>query len=69
MRFRDGTEATCYIPGAGHNLTEHASVLVRGGKTPDLPGVRYKIVRGVLDCNSVKDRKQSRSRYGSKKDD
>nr|AAG23686.1 ribosomal protein S12 [Thraustochytrium aureum] len=56
-----------YIPGEGHNLQEHASVLVKGGKTKDLPGVRYKIIRGALDCAGVSLRKKSRSKYGSKK--
>lgn len=56
-----------YIPGCGHNLQEHASVLVKGGKTKDLPGVRYKIVRGALDCAGVINRKKSRSKYGTKK--
>ena len=60
-------EVTCYIPGEGHNLQEHSIVLVRGGRVKDLPGVRYKIVRGTLDTAGVKDRKQARSRYGAKK--
>jgi len=57
-----------YIPGEGHNLQEHSIVLVRGGRVKDLPGVRYKIVRGSLDTQGVKDRKQSRSRYGAKRE-
>jgi small subunit ribosomal protein S12 len=63
-----GMEVTAYIPGEGHNLQEHSIVLVRGGRVKDLPGVRYKIVRGSLDTQGVKDRKQSRSRYGAKKE-
>jgi len=60
-------EVTAYIPGEGHNLQEHSMVLVRGGRVKDLPGVRYKIVRGALDTQAVKDRQQARSRYGAKK--
>ena len=60
-------EVTCYIPGEGHNLQEHSVVLVRGGRVKDLPGVRYKVVRGTLDASGVSDRKQSRSRYGVKR--
>ncbi|MBB5136010.1 small subunit ribosomal protein S12 [Thermocatellispora tengchongensis] len=67
VRFREGTEVTAYIPGVGHNLQEHSIVLVRGGRVKDLPGVRYKIVRGALDAQGVKNRKQARSRYGTKK--
>src|SRR5580765_7431754 len=67
VRLTSGTEVTCYIPGVGHNLQEHSIVLVRGGRVKDLPGVRYKIVRGTLDTAGVKDRKQARSRYGAKK--
>jgi small subunit ribosomal protein S12 len=67
VRFTDGTEVTAYIPGEGHNLQEHSIVLVRGGRVKDLPGVRYKVVRGVLDTQGVKSRKQARSRYGAKK--
>src|SRR5699024_12445347 len=63
-----GTEVTAYIPGEGHNLQEHSIVLVRGGRVKDLPGVRYKIVRGALDTQSVKGRQQARSRYGAKKE-
>jgi small subunit ribosomal protein S12 len=67
VRLTSGIEVTCYIPGVGHNLQEHSIVLVRGGRVKDLPGVRYKIVRGTLDTAGVKDRRQARSRYGSKK--
>jgi small subunit ribosomal protein S12 len=61
-------EVTAYIPGVGHNLQEHSIVLVRGGRVKDLPGVRYKIIRGTLDTQGVKNRKQARSRYGAKKE-
>src|SRR5690606_36986049 len=61
-------EVTAYIPGVGHNLQEHSMVLVRGGRVKDLPGVRYKIVRGSLDTQGVRGRKQARSRYGAKKE-
>ncbi|MFO7882890.1 MAG: 30S ribosomal protein S12 [Kosmotogaceae bacterium] len=67
VRLSNGTEVTAYIPGEGHNLQEHSVVLVRGGRVRDLPGVRYKVVRGVLDAEGVADRKQSRSRYGTKR--
>ena len=67
MRLTTGIEVSAYIPGEGHNLQEHSMVLVRGGRVKDLPGVRYKIVRGSLDTQGVKDRKQARSRYGAKK--
>ncbi len=67
VRLSNGYEVTCYIPGIGHNLQEHSIVLVRGGRVKDLPGVRYKIIRGALDAQGVKDRKQSRSKYGAKK--
>ena len=60
-------EITAYIPGEGHNLQEHSIVLIRGGRVRDLPGIRYKIVRGVLDTLGVTNRKQARSRYGAKK--
>jgi small subunit ribosomal protein S12 len=60
-------EITAYIPGEGHNLQEHSMVLVRGGRVPDLPGVRYHIVRGTLDAEGVSDRQTSRSKYGTKK--
>ena len=68
VKLRNGTEVTAYIPGEGHNLQEHSLVLVRGGRVKDLPGVRYKIIRGSLDTQGVKDRKQARSRYGAKKE-
>jgi small subunit ribosomal protein S12 len=67
VRLNSGVEVTAYIPGEGHNLQEHSIVLVRGGRVKDLPGVRYKIIRGTLDAAGVKNRKQSRSRYGAKK--
>ncbi len=67
VRLTNGIEITAYIPGEGHNLQEHSVVLVRGGRVKDLPGVRYHIVRGTLDCLGVKDRKRSRSKYGVKK--
>jgi hypothetical protein len=66
-RLTSGVEITAYIPGVGHNLQEHSIVLVRGGRVKDLPGVRYKIIRGTLDTSGVRDRKQARSRYGAKK--
>jgi len=62
-----GKEITAYIPGVGHNLQEHSIVLVRGGRVPDLPGVRYHIIRGTLDAGGVADRKQGRSLYGAKR--
>jgi len=67
VRLTNGIEVTSYIPGIGHNLQEHSVVLIRGGRVKDLPGVRYHIVRGTLDSVGVKDRKQSRSKYGSKR--
>ena len=67
VRLTSGFEVTAYIPGVGHNLQEHSVVLVRGGRVKDLPGVRYHIVRGTLDTDGVKDRKNSRSKYGGKK--
>ncbi len=67
VRLTSGYEVTSYIPGIGHNLQEHSVVLVRGGRVKDLPGVRYHIVRGSLDAVGVQDRKQSRSKYGSKR--
>jgi small subunit ribosomal protein S12 len=67
VRLTSGYEVTAYIPGEGHNLQEHSVVLVRGGRVKDLPGVRYHIVRGVYDAQGVKDRKKSRSKYGTKK--
>ena len=68
VRLTSGIEVSAYIPGEGHNLQEHSMVLVRGGRVKDLPGVRYKIIRGALDTQGVKDRKQARSRYGAKKE-
>jgi small subunit ribosomal protein S12 len=68
VRLTSGIEITAYIPGVGHNLQEHSIVLVRGGRVKDLPGVRYKIVRGTLDTSGVRDRKQARSRYGAKRE-
>ena len=67
VRLVNGIEVTAYIPGEGHNLQEHSIVLVRGGRVRDLPGVRYKIIRGAYDCAAVQDRKQARSRYGAKR--
>lgn len=67
VRLSNGMEVTAYIPGEGHNLQEHSVVLIRGGRVKDLPGVRYKIVRGVYDTQGVDGRKKSRSRYGTKK--
>ena len=66
VRLSSGVEVTAYITGEGHNLQEHSIVLVRGGRVRDLPGVRYKIIRGALDAAGVKNRKQARSRYGAK---
>ena len=66
VKLSNGMEVTAYIPGEGHNLQEHSVVLIRGGRVKDLPGVRYHIVRGVLDTTGVENRKQGRSRYGSK---
>ena len=67
VRLTNGVEVTAYIPGVGHNLQEHAIVLIRGGRVKDLPGVRYHIIRGTLDTMGVQDRKQGRSKYGAKK--
>jgi small subunit ribosomal protein S12 len=67
VRLSSGMEITAYIPGEGHNLQEHSIVLVRGGRVRDLPGVRYKVIRGALDAAGVDGRKQARSRYGVKK--
>ncbi len=67
VRLTNGMEVTAYIPGEGHNLQEHSMVLVRGGRVKDLPGVRYHVVRGVLDTAGVENRKQQRSKYGAKK--
>jgi len=66
VRLTNGLEVTAYIPGEGHNLQEHSVVLIRGGRVKDLPSVRYHIVRGVLDTTGVDDRKQGRSKYGTK---
>jgi small subunit ribosomal protein S12 len=67
VRLSNGVEVTAYIPGEGHNLQEHSVVLIRGGRVKDLPGVRYHIVRGTLDAQGVNNRKQGRSKYGTKK--
>lgn len=67
VKLTNGIEVTAYIPGIGHNLQEHSIVLLRGGGTKDLPGVRYKVIRGALDTAGVNNRKQARSRYGTKK--
>ncbi len=68
VRLTNGMEVTAYVPGIGHNLQEHSVVLLRGGRVKDLPGVRYHIVRGVLDSSGVEGRKQKRSKYGAKKE-
>jgi small subunit ribosomal protein S12 len=68
VRLTSQIEVTAYIPGVGHNLQEHSIVLVRGGRVRDLPGVRYKVIRGSLDTQGVRNRKQARSRYGAKKE-
>ena len=67
VRLTNGIEVTAYIPGVGHNLQEHSIVLIRGGRVKDLPGVRYHTVRGTLDCAGVSDRRQGRSKYGTKR--
>ena len=67
VRLTNGFEVTAYIPGEGHNLQEHSIVLIRGGRVKDLPGVRYHIIRGTLDTQGVKDRRQRRSKYGAKR--
>ncbi|MGL5296505.1 MAG: 30S ribosomal protein S12 [Culicoidibacterales bacterium] len=67
VRLTNGIEVTAYIPGEGHNLQEHSVVLIRGGRVKDLPGVRYRIIRGALDTAGVNNRRQSRSRYGAKR--
>jgi small subunit ribosomal protein S12 len=67
VRLTNGYEVTSYIPGEGHNLQEHSVVLIRGGRVKDLPGVRYHIIRGTLDTQGVKDRRQRRSKYGAKR--
>ncbi|MBI2171250.1 MAG: 30S ribosomal protein S12 [Chloroflexi bacterium] len=66
VRLTNGIEVTAYIPGEGHTLQEHSVVLIRGGRVPDLPGVRYHVVRGTLDTTGVENRKQGRSKYGAK---
>ena len=68
VRLTNGMEVTAYIPGEGHNLQEHSVVVIRGGRVKDLPGVRYHIVRGMLDAGGVEGRKQGRSKYGAKKE-
>ena len=67
IRLTNGHEVTGYIPGEGHNLQEHSVVLIRGGRVPDLPGVRYHIIRGALDTQGVQKRRQGRSKYGAKR--
>lgn len=67
VRLTNGKEVTAYIPGIDHNLQEHSTVMIRGGRVRDLPGVRYHIIRGVLDCAGVSGRRQGRSKYGAKK--
>lgn len=67
VRLTSGYEVTAYIPGEGHNLQEHSVVLIRGGRVKDLPGVRYHIIRGALDCAGVEGRRKSRSKYGTKR--
>ena len=67
IRLTNGFEVTAYIPGEGHNLQEHSIVLIRGGRVKDLPGVRYHVIRGTLDTSGVSDRRQSRSKYGTKR--
>jgi len=67
VKLTSGFEVTAYIPGIGHNLAEHSVVLIRGGRVPDLPGVRYHIIRGTLDAAGTTDRKQGRSKYGTKR--
>jgi len=68
VRLSNGIEVTSYIPGVGHNLQEHSVVLIRGGRVRDLPGVRYHVIRGTLDCQGMQGRKQGRSKYGMKRD-
>ena len=67
IRLTNGCEVTSYIPGEGHNLQEHSVVMIRGGRVKDLPGVRYHVIRGTLDTQGVKDRRQRRSKYGAKR--
>lgn len=69
VRLSNGMEVTAYIPGEGHNLQEHSVVLIRGGRVKDLPGIRYKVIRGKLDVAGVEKRRQSRSKYGARKPD
>jgi len=66
VRLTNGMEVTAYVPGIGHNLQEHSIILIRGGRVKDLPGVRYKIIRGALDTAGVEDRRKARSKYGAK---
>jgi len=68
VRLTNGVEVTAYIPGIGHTLQEHSVVMIRGGRVKDLPGVRYKVIRGTLDASGVADRRQARCRYGAKKE-
>ncbi len=68
VRLTTGVEVTAYIPGIGHNLQEHSVVLIRGGRVPDLPGVRYHVIRGALDTAGARNRKQGRSKYGAKRE-
>ncbi len=67
VRLTNGFEVTVYIPGEGHNLQEHSQVMIRGGRVKDLPGVRYHIIRGTMDCQGVEGRRQQRSKYGAKR--
>ncbi|RQD56255.1 MAG: 30S ribosomal protein S12 [Desulfonatronovibrio sp. MSAO_Bac4] len=67
VRLTNGIEVTSYIPGEGHNLQEHSVVMIQGGRVKDLPGVRYRIIRGTLDTSGVQDRRKSRSKYGAKR--
>jgi len=67
IRLTNNIEVTAYIPGIGHNLQEHSIVIIRGGRVKDLPGVRYHVIRGTLDCEGVKDRMRGRSKYGSRR--
>ena len=67
VRLTNGIEVTAYIPGEGHNLQEHSQVMIRGGRVKDLPGVRYHIIRGTMDCQGVEGRRQQRSKYGAKR--
>jgi small subunit ribosomal protein S12 len=67
IRLTNNIEVTGYIPGVGHNLQEHSIVIIRGGKVKDLPGVRYHVIRGSLDCEGVEDRMKGRSKYGSRR--